>query len=69
MRPTAMAGVAEGACRQISAVTVVDSVTGLFSARREEARAGDEEDVAVEAEEEAEVVEAKMEVVRFSLLL
>ena len=65
-----MAGVAEGACRQINAVSVVDSVTGLFNARREEARAGDEEDVAVEEEEEAVVVEAKgkEQVVRFSLL-
>ena len=60
---------AESVCRQINAANAVDSVIGLFSARREEARAGDEEDVAVEAEEEAVVVEAKMEVVRFSLLL
>ena len=55
-----MAGVAVGACRQINAASVMDSVTGLFSARREEARAGDEEDIAVEADEEAVVVEAKM---------
>ena len=63
-----MAGVAEGACRRINVASVVDSVTGLFNARREEARAGDEEDVAVEEEEEAMVVEAKDQVVRFSLL-
>ena len=64
-----MAGVAAGACRQINAASVVDSVTGLFSARREEARAGDEEDVTVEAEEEAVVVEAKIPMVRSSSLL
>ena len=61
-----MAGVAEDACRRTNAASVVDLVTGLFSARLEEARAGDEEDVADEEEEEAVVVEAK---VRFSLLL
>ena len=69
MRPTVMAGVAQGACRQINAASVVDSVTGLFSARREEERAGGEEDVVVEEEEEVVVVEAKDQVVRFSLLL
>ena len=69
MRPTLMAGVAEDAYRQTNAASVADSVTGLFSARREEVRAGDEEDVAVEAEEEAVVVEAKPEEIRFSLLL
>ena len=64
-RPTVMAGVAEGVCRQINAANAMDSVTGLFNARREEAREDDEEDVAVEAEEEAVVVvEAKTEVVR-----
>ena len=69
MRPTVMAGVAAGTCRQINAASVVDSVTGLFSARQEEARVGNEEDVAVEADEEAVVVEVKMEAIRFSLLL
>ena len=70
MRPTAMAGVAEGACRQTNAASVVDSVTGLFSARREEARAGDEEDVADEADVEAAVEDrAKEAQIRFSLLL
>ena len=64
-----MAGVAEDACRQTNAASVADSVTGLFSARREEARAGDEEDVADEADEEAVVVEDHRQEVRFSLLL
>ena len=41
---------------------------GISSARREEARAGDEEDVAAEAEEEAVVVEAKDNQVKVSLL-
>ena len=59
MRPMAMAGVVEGACRQINAASVVDSATGHSNARREEERAGDEEDVAVEEDEEAVVVEAK----------
>ena len=64
-----MAGVAEGACRQINAVSVVDSVTGPFSAHREEARAGDEEDIAVEVEEEAVVEDrAKEAKVKVSLL-
>ena len=63
-----MAGVAVDACRQINAASVEDLVTGRFSARREEARAGDEEDVAVEEEEEAVVVEVKEQEVRFSLL-
>ena len=63
-----MAGMAEGAYRQINVASVVDSVIGLFNARREEERAGDEEDVAVEVEEEAVVVEAKGQVVKVSLL-
>ena len=54
-----MAGVAEGACRQINAASVVDSAIGHSSVRREEERAGDEEDVAEEVVEEAVVVEAK----------
>ena len=53
-----MAGVVEGACRLINAASVVDSATGLSSARREVERAGDEEDVAGE-EEEVAVVEDK----------
>ena len=70
MRPTEMAGVAEGVCRQINAVSVADSVTGLVNARREEARAGDEEDVADEADVEAVVEDrAKEAQIRFSLLL
>ena len=69
MRPTVMAGVAEDACRQTNAASVVDSVTGLFNARREEARAGDEEDVADEEEEVAVVEDKAREAkVRFSLL-
>ena len=62
-----MAGVVEGACRQINAASVVDSAIGHFNARREEERAGDEEDVADEEEEEA-VVEVKAKV-KVSLLL
>ena len=54
-----MAGMVEGACRQINAASVVDLATGRSSARREVERAGDEEDVAVEVEEEAVVVDAK----------
>ena len=70
MRPTEMVGVAEGACRQINAASVADSVTGLFSARHEEARAGDEEDVADEADVEAAVEDRVKEAqIRFSLLL
>ena len=69
MRPTVMPGVAEDACRRINAASVVDSVIGLFNARREEARAGDVEDVVVEEDEEAVVEDkAKEAKVRFSLL-
>ena len=57
-RPMEMAGVVEGACRQINAASVVDLATGHSNARREVERAGDEADVAVEEDEEA-VVEAK----------
>ena len=67
MRPMAMAGVAEDACRLINAASVADLVTGHSNARREVARAGDEEDDAEEVEEVAVVVvEAKVKV---SLLL
>ena len=59
MRPTVMAGVAEDACRLINAASVADSATGLSNARREEARAGDEEDVAEEVEEVAVEDKAK----------
>ena len=65
-----MAGVVEGACRQINAASVVDSATRHSNARREEERAGDEEDVAVEVEEEAVVEDrAKEAKVMVSLLL
>ena len=57
-RPMEMAGVVEDACRQINAVSVVDSATGHSNARREVERAGDEEAVADEEDEEA-VVEDK----------
>ena len=69
MQPMVMVGVTEGACRRINVASVVDSVIGLFSARREVARADDVEDVEDEEEEEAVVVEAKDQEVRFSLLL
>ena len=59
----------EGACRQINAASVVDSATGLSSARREVERAGDEEDVAVEEEEVAVVVVEAKAKVKVSLLL
>ena len=63
-----MADVVEGACRLINAASVVDSATGRSSARREVARAGDEEDVADEVEEVAVVGEAQAKV-KVSLLL
>ena len=53
-----MAGMVKDACRQINAASIMDSATGHSNARREVERAGDEEDVAVEEEEEA-VVEDK----------
>ena len=69
MRPTGMADAAVGVCRLINAANAVALGTGPFSVRREEVRAGDEEDVVDEAEEEAVVaVEAKANQVRFSLL-
>ena len=67
MRPTVMAGVVEGACRQINAASVVDSATGHFNARREEERTGNEEDVA-DGEEEEAVVEVQAKV-KLSLVL
>ena len=64
-----MAGVVEGACRQISAASVVGSATGHSNARREEERAGDEEDVADEVKEEAVVEVKAKDKVTVSLLL
>ena len=64
-----MADAAADVCRLTNAANAVALDIGLFSVRREEVRAGDEEDVADEVEEEAVVaVEAKDNQVRFSLL-
>ena len=68
-RPMAMAGVVEGACQRINAASVMDSATGLSSARREVERAGDEEDVVVEEEEVAVVVVEAKAKVKVSVLL
>ena len=60
----------EDAYRQINAASVVDLVTGLFSAHPGAVRVGDVEDV--EDEEEEEAVELEMveeDQVRFNLLL
>ena len=57
-----------GVCRLISAVNAVALGTGPFSVRQEEERVGDVEDVEVEEEEEAVVLEM-VDKVRFSLLL
>ena len=55
MRPTVMADAAVDVCRLTNAANVVALGTGPFSVRREEVRAGDEEDVADEGEEVAVV--------------
>ena len=69
MRPTVMADAAVDVCRLINAANAVALGTGPFSVRREEVRAGDEEDVVDEVEEEVVVVvEAKDNQVRFNLL-
>ena len=67
-RPTQMADEAEGACRQTSAESAEDLVTGHFNVRREEECAGDEE-VAKDVVEEVTAMLEMVEVVRFSLLL
>ena len=64
-----MADAAADVCRLTNVANAVALDIGLFSVRREEVRAGDEEDVADEVEEEAVVaVEVKDQEVRFSLL-
>ena len=60
----------EDACQLINAASVVDLVTGPFSAHPGAVRVGDVEDVKDEGEEEAEELGMVEEVqVRFSLLL
>ena len=70
-RPMLMEDVAGDAYRQISAESVMDMVTGHFSAHPEEDRVDDEEDDedVVDVEEEAKMLEVEADKVKCSLLL
>ena len=69
MRPTQMADVAVGACRQTSAESAEDLATGHFSAHPEEVRAGGEEDDKDTEEEEDGMLAVEVDQVKCNLLL